>query len=280
MKNLSLRQVLLGIAIFGLTLLLCLPAPAGNKRRGTHRSTKAVAAERKKTIQTIEQQIRDARKVLADAESQATLSEQQLQGLRHAIEAARKAMEPAETDKDNPADVFEGIEAEILEAQGPKSEIGRAKAAFDAAREAVHREYRRVLSRPAEDDEDAPPQAATRMSKEEMEKLKQDDGYQSAIQKLKTAKQEYAILHKEVIEQCPQWTDAMEAARERQQDQSKAKQTTAAGTGQRLAAKRSLRTAKENAADARAVIAEGEARLREMGVQPPRDKANGGKPKK
>jgi DNA repair exonuclease SbcCD ATPase subunit len=231
--------------------------------------SRSAQAERRQLIQEIKSQIATARSVLAQVESKGGLAAGQLEAARKKIAAAREALEAADAEETAAARAVRDIENDLIEAEGDDSEIARAKAAWEAAA----KQYNELLFGRSEAQPADSEGASTAASSAESPSASTasgaptDDVIAAAKQKLLDAKREYERLKTALREKDPQWVSDMETLREERKNRAEA----AAKAGPNLSMLRSsrdLRSAKSIAAAARAVIAQGEARLRQLGVRP------------
>lgn len=251
-------------------------------RAGMRASYVDPAGQRRREIEALRREIRDARKVLAQAESQTSLSKKQLQELNDRLAASHDAVSSARPKQASSQHIFEGIEAQILEDEGPDSKIGRAKTAMEEAHKAAEREFYRVLGRShAGGQSESEAITPGSLSKDEEKRLKQDAAYQSAVKKLKRTEQDYAALRREVVEQSAEWIAAKEAAREKsERNEKKHESGKGKPSSAQMSIQRELHNAKDLAAVARKVIAQDEARLRQLGVNPALDPSLRSTPRK
>jgi len=89
----------------------------------------------------------------------------------------------------------------------------------------------------------------------------------SARERLDEAKREYSRIRIRLLESSPDWVAAAKTAQEALQKESRARKDAASAAGPSRAASRELRTQKDLAAQAQAVVAQGEAALRRLGVK-------------
>ena len=240
-------------------------ATAATKKHNHRSSASSAAARKKQSAQAIQNQINVARQVLAMAEAKGGMSAQQVQAAQERIANARSEIEAAGSEEREAREQMREIEQRILAEQGPDTPVGRAQAEVTAAEVAVHRELHRVVGA-------APPAADTSpdthsLSAAERETLRNDAEYTAAKERLVSAKRNLARVRQELLQAHTDWVAASKAAAEAHKRETAAKQAAGRPNLGAVSAKRNLHDAQDVAAAARATIAQGEAMLRQMGMQ-------------
>lgn len=263
-------RIAFAVAVLFLMHLLSPDALTAPPRRGRSSGAAAAAAKKKQAIQTIQNQVAVARKVLTTAESQATMSGEQLNAVRDRLTAARSKMEAANSEERQAREALRRIEAKIISEQGPESSLGKAQASIDEAQQALDRELHRLVSLP---EHEAEATAADRsadarlLSAKDKHTLRNDAQYQSVLGRLESAKRKHAEIRKDLLERSPEWLAASQTVAETHVKENKLEQDANRSAVPAASAKRTLRTSQEVAAAARATIAQGEAMLRQLGVK-------------
>lgn len=254
-----------GVVAALVVLLAASDAFARKPRKREHSNSRA---QKEKLIEHIRQQVAVAKRVLQQAESQASMSQVQLNAALQQVATAGQAIKDADAEEHSAASALESLEEELVDAAGADSAVGKAGAKLDEAEEAVDGERRRVLDLPAPADDGSEEQMPDRpLTAAEREALAQDAGYQRALAACAQARQEFARERTALFTSNPKWAAASQAVREAQRKDSEAKRRAAGSGGPGIAAGRQIRNAQALAAEARAIIANGEAKLRQLGVK-------------
>lgn len=246
---------------------------AKRRRRGSSRSSRAAAAakaRKERTIKSIQQQVAAARQVLAAAESQTAMSQAQVNQALSKLSGIRDDLETGHDDAEQAAKTLHEIEAEILAEQQPDSDLGRAQAVVAQAKDDVHREIHRVLRLP--NVHEKPGDAArltdlANLSPVQRKLLENDNGYRSAQDRMREAGRNADQVRQKLLQADSNWVAASQdlaEAKKRSRDESQQAKTAGLSS---LGDRRDLRSAQNVAAAARAIIAQGEARLRQLGAK-------------
>jgi hypothetical protein len=260
---------------YGLTAIVLatvLASPVlGRAYHGPSNHGRASAAARKKQlIQAIEYQVATARQVLAAAESKAGMSQSQLDAAAATMRQGKQAIEETQSAADGPAATRREIEERLRDSAASNSELRRASAAVEKAHEELDRELHRVLTLP---EHDGKPSADDRererklLSSDDRAVLRSDGDYQQAWQTLSEAKRIYTWLQQEFFKKDSQWVAAEKSRIDAERAKTKAKRDQETAARKAVPARRQLQDAQQVAAAARAIIAQGEARLRALGVR-------------
>jgi hypothetical protein len=243
-------------AIASAILLGLAPNPVQAQRRIF--GSPAAAARYWRTVHAIQDQVAAAKNVLAAAETQAAMSQRQIDEAAQKLSTIRDALEKERENIAEAGKTLREIETEIVADQPPDSEFARAQTAFEQAQKTYHREMRRVVSSTS----------TAKLSSSQKEALEADSAYRFARQEMQKAAKELSRIRQKLFRANEDWLaarreqiDADKSAR----DQKRQAGTTGLGS---LSDKQDLRTAREVAAAARTMIALGESRLRYLGVRP------------
>jgi hypothetical protein len=232
-----------------------------------------MAAKKKQMIQATQQQVAQAQKILSAAESQTAMSQQELASALAQISALRKEMETARLDMQEATKTLRSIEQEILDEQPPNSDYSRAQAALGKTQRELHEIVHRYVQTP--DDGDTSNELAryaevAKMSPEDRQLLETDGSYQPAMSAMKAALQVRDDERRKLFEQDSQWQaahrDLLEARKATRQS---SREANAIGHST-LSDQQELRQEQAVAAEARAVVLQGELQLRALGVRPPK----------
>ena len=188
------------------------------------------------------------------------------------MDDARAVIVAAQDEVQSNSKAVREIEQRLLAGAGPSSEVGQARARVDELREALDVELHRALDLPPHADKPTPAEYAReagRLTPAQRNVLSKDKGFRKALQRLGVATGDVDRAQKALFEKDPAWVAATEAARKASRAGAGAKKDAerAAGLGS-LSPKRQLRGAQALAAQARAVIAMGQAALRSLGATP------------
>lgn len=279
----SCKRLLMFLLAIGL-LLTCFSEDALAKGRGRSRQSAAAAkAAKQRTISAVQKQVAAARQVLAAAESQSAMSQTQVTQAVDKLSEIREAIKSAQAGTQEAANLLQDIEAEIVGEQTPDSELVRAQANLETATQTLHRVMHRVVTLP--DDSDKSNDAGrlgdlAKLSPEERDRLEQDPAYQTARDNWKTAARNFKQCRQKLLEADEDWVAArQDLADAKQSVHESEQQSQTAGLGS-LGDRQDLRQAQNIAATARAAVAQGEARLRQLGVNPSAGQASSSAAKK
>jgi chromosome segregation ATPase len=236
-------------AVFLSALLLGDMAAAGKPKGHSKGKSGQSSAQKQKTIDQIKAQIASAKQVLATAEAKGQMSSAQVEEARKKLSDARAALDEAKDDERAAAETLNDIETDLIDSQEPDSKVGKAKAKLEEARAAYEKARAGGVS-------------------------PNNPDYVTAKDALNAAKQEFDKAKAELFESDDDWVAAKETLREEQADRAEAKKQSDSARGSAGSLKE-MRNASQVAAAARAIISQGEAKLRALGV-----KNSGSKPKK
>lgn len=260
-------------------------AQAASKRGARYNSNAsrqaAAAAKARKAqqIKSIQQQLSVARQILANAESQTAMSQGEVNQALAKLSGIRTEIESAEDDVEQAVKTLHAIEAEILAEQPPDSEFATALAAETQAKDDVHRAIHRVLGlpeHPGQSVDAALLNDVAEISAAQRQALDSDVNYLVAQQDLKDAAARVEKLRRQLFQANADWIAA-------ERDLSEAHTRAREGTEQAKTAglsslddRQDLSRAQNVAAAARALVAQGEARLRQLGAKPAASSGSGG----
>lgn len=264
----------LAIAVLASSFFCDVAEARGPRYRGRSRgrsTAAAMAARKKQMIQATQQQVAQAQKILSAAESQTAMSEQELASALAQISVLRKEMETARLSVQEATKTLQSIEKEILDEQPPTSDYSRAQAALEKVQRELHEIVHRYVQVPDNadtSDESARYAEIAKMSPEQRQLLETDGSYQRAMSAMKDALQVRDDERKKLFEQDSQWiaahrdlVEARKAVREPDRQAKSLGHST-------LSNKQQLQQAQMIAAEARAVILQGELQLQAFGVRP------------
>jgi chromosome segregation ATPase len=268
------RTTVVVAMVLGSLLWISLCSDAGAQhRRGRsaasrHAAAAAAARKRQMTL-AIQQQVAEARQVLATAETRAALSQAQVNQAVEKLSSIRTALEAARADDREAEKTLRAVEAEILAEQGPHSEFARAQTALEETQRALHRQLHGSVALP--DDAQLPSEPARladslKLTEAQRQALQNDAGYQQAYQGLKEAARNLERVRQALLQQDADWIAARQDCRDAEQRARESEQQAGtAGLGS-LGSKLTARNAQQVAAAARTIIAQGESQLRGLGV--------------
>lgn len=264
----------LAIAVLASAFLSDVAEARGPRYRGRSRgraSAAAMAARKKQMIQATQQQVAQAQKILSAAESQTAMSQQELATALSQISVLRKEMETARLSVQEATKTLQSIEKEILDEQPPTSDYSRAQAALEKAQRELHEIVHRYVQVPNDadtSDESARYAEIAKMSPEERHLLETDGSYQRALSAMKDALRVRDDERQKLFEQDSQWIaahrDLLEARKAVREPDRQAKSLGHST----MSDKQQLQQAQMIAAEARAVIMQGELQLRALGARP------------
>ena len=240
---------------------------AGNRQPGAGNVAAQNAQNRQMQIAAIRAQVAAAQQVLAQAKSQASVSSAELDKARKRLEEARTTIAAADSEQQTLRKTLDGIEDDLLEAQPDDSKVGLARDTYQAAKEKVDAELKRLQESPAyvsrlKAIEQSPDPGPARL---EFKKnaLADDTDYQTALQTLQDAKKKFDKLKADLFAKDSGWAETNSAllASEAAEREARAK----GGVG-RLGAAREVHNAKQLIAAAQATIADGNAALQALGA--------------
>ncbi len=270
-------------AVFALVMTMCVvvfavDADAGTRRknssRGRHNAA-AIQAQKTRMIRSIQNQIADARKVLSSIESKTAMTQKEAEQAMEKLASIQSEIEAERLDVPKAMKDLRGIEEDILAEQLPESELKVAMANMDRLKEAMHRMIHRILGLPEHSGATSLNEGLFDLSKltaEQQKMLDANSEYQSTEQKLASAAARVRQLRENLFAKDSDWIaakqDVIDASKEALADKRELKSTVVHAAAE----KSKLDNARQIEAVARAAIARGEARLRQLGV-----KSTGGK---
>jgi chromosome segregation ATPase len=269
----AMLLLLLTVAIVG--SLFCETASAARRRgnnRGRNRtSSAAYQAYRAQAIQSIQHQVSQARNVLANAESQASMSQAAVNSANSKLSDIREQIENAHDDVAQAAKALHDLEKEILADQAPNSELNLAQAVLQQAKNSMHDALHRVFDIPhvtGVSDEAARLQEFASLSDEQKAILAKDAGYQIAQRDMQTAAAQVTKLRRELFLADKQWVYARQELTDADQRSRKGTQEATTAGMNKFGSAQQMHSSQQVATSARSIIAYGEARLRSLGANP------------
>lgn len=262
------------------TLAVVLSTSAVEARgRGRQNAAAAAAARKKQMIASLQKRLAVARQVLAAAENQQQMSQSEVNQAVAKLSEIRVSMDADEEDAAESAKSLHDIEDTILD---KSSEFRIAQEALDTAKDDLHAILHKFIPQ-LDDDRDLSDEACrlsdmAKLSADSRKKLEENKNYQSAVELLKTQARAVGQLRQELLQADPQWVatrkEAADLAGKLRKERA---QASATGIGS-LDDRKTLRTAKSVAGEARLAIIQCEAVLRRLGAKPaaPPKKSSGG----
>jgi chromosome segregation ATPase len=253
-------SLLMGLASNGLT------APRS-------RSASSYARQaRQRAIDAVRKEIAAAKQILEQLQSKQSLSQSQLQEAASQLSARRKDADAAEHDDAEIHRKLREIEERVLSNQGPESEYGRQAEIVEASRKSLDAELHRVTGlepHPADADmESERVKELAGLSEDQRGRLNADERYKAARDDLQKQRRKLETVEQQVLAADPEWKRTVEdhERAEKEEDKAQTAQRSSARDSNRAMAQ--VRSQQELASRAQAVIANGEAKLRQLGVQP------------
>ena len=241
----------------------------GSSRGRSRQSLAAAKAYKAKAAQSIQRQLDAARNVLANAESQAAISEATVSNAISQLSDIRVQIENAHDDVAQAAKTLHELEKEILADQLPNSELIIAQEVLRQAKNTMHDALHRVfniLHESGVSDETARLREFESLSDEQKVMLEKDPSYQVAQRDMQTAAAQVTRLRRELFLADKQWVDARQELTDADKSSREGtRQATTTGMNM-FGGQQKLRSNRQVAAAARSVIAQGEARLRQLGA--------------
>ncbi|GAA4469722.1 hypothetical protein [Novipirellula rosea] len=265
-------------AVFALVMTMCVvvfavDADAGTRRknssRGRHNAA-AIQAQKTRMIRSIQNQIADARKVLSSIESKTAMTQKEAEQAMEKLASIHSEIEAERLDVPKAMKDMRGIEEDILAEQLPESELKVAMANMDRLKEAMHLVIHQMLGLPEHSGATSLNEGLFDLSKltaEQQKTLDANSEYQSTEQKLASAAARVRQLREKLFAKDSDWIaakqDVIDASKEALADKRELKSTVVHAAAE----KSKLDNARQIEAVARAAIARGEARLRQLGVK-------------
>lgn len=247
-------------------------APRRSQRSAIARQQAQLRQQRERTIAAVRKEVAAARQVLEQVQSKQAQSQGDLQAASAKLASARKETEAAEQADNDLHRRLREIEERVLSEQGADSEYERQLAAVDAARERLDGEMHRLLGLPnhpeASETETERMRELSALSEDERDRLNADAGYRSAREALLAAQRQLTAIEKSLLAADQEWQAAVEEHRLAEQAEREAKGTQRSSAGDVSESRQEMLSAQQLAARARSTIQNGEARLRQLGVQP------------
>lgn len=226
-------------------LLVCSDATFAKSSRKSNAA--AAAARKKKAIESVRAQIAAAKQVLVAAEAAAGASRAQLDDIHKRLSDARVALADALDEECTARKELLELEAKILGTQSRESEFGRAQAKLANTRSTTDAFRARYG-----DDRNG---------------LNSDADYLAAADAYAAAKREFDRTRAATLAENKDWQAASQELRDLLAEHREEMKSGSGSFGM-MPTSRNLRNAEDVAAAARQVIAEGEARLRQLGENP------------
>ncbi|MCA9073302.1 MAG: hypothetical protein KDA84_30470, partial [Planctomycetaceae bacterium] len=215
-----------------------------------------------------------AKKVLAAAESKANMSQSELQQAMANLSAIETELDNVQDEVQEATKALRETEDEITKAQGRNSELGKAQVALDRAKNRSHQIIHEILRLPPHEDEDTEGRSQARLtdlaklSTSQRQTLESDARYKEVLDKLHEAGQQVERTKKTLFEANTDWNAAHEElvnAQQKLREERKQAKTSGAETSR---SKLKVKNVQSVAATARAIIAQGEARLKMLSRMP------------
>ena len=274
-KGYQRRWLVFGLAaLLGIAYLFSGQSEAARRSyRGrssySSRAASAARANRTRMISSLQKQVSSAREVLKNLESQAVMTQSQLTSASTKLESIQQEIENIRQDAVLAAKTLRDLESEITLAQSSRSEFGKAIAAVDDAKRAVHLAIHEVLNLPLEENSpgiDAARADLQKFSDSQRDKLEADDRYKNADKAMRDAIRHLGQVRTKMYQADKDWAaahqDLIDANEKKREEEKIRRQTGTAVTGK----KHELQNMASVAANARSVISMGEYRLRQMGA--------------
>ena len=238
--------------------------------RGYNNGRNAAAA-RQAMINSLQQQLGQARQVLSAAQAEISQAQGKIDESKSRVETAKSTLESVKTDKRNSRQTLDQLEADLIEKAGPDSEIGKSNAELLAAEDAHATAKKNVLNSSEYKDRIAaidPDQRTKQLPLIQKEALKEDSDFQRAKGRLKLAQVQWGQYRTTMLQGSEEWMAASKAMREAQTEEHKVDGEARAGAMARMPAAARMRDAQQVANDAMDTIAACEYQLRQLGVNP------------
>jgi chromosome segregation ATPase len=229
------------------------------------------AAVRQAMINSLQQQLGQARQVLSAAQAEISQAQGQIDESKSRVESAKSTLESVKTDKRNSRQVLDQLEADLIEKAGPDSDIGKAHAELLAAEDAHATAKKNVLNSSEYKDKIAaiePDQRTKQLPIVQKDALKEDYDFQHARGRLKLAQAQWGQQRTAMLQANEDWMAASKAMRGSQAEEHKVDGEARAGAMARMPAAARMRDAQQVASDAMETIGACEYQLRQLGVNP------------
>jgi hypothetical protein len=204
-----------------------------------------------------------------------------VQTAKSKLEAAREQVASSEKEETAANKKMHEIEDQVLAAQTPDSEYGKAHAQLEAAQLNLDETVHRLLSLPPHAGPTTEQERATErlhLTADQKARLKDSADYAKANEQVHTASAHLADGRKNVLNRDSNWTAAF-AARHSASENTKTLEGNAKAASQELAAsQKQLGAANQVALAAKQTIAETESILLQLGLTPQAIQAAGAKP--
>ncbi|MCX7387003.1 MAG: hypothetical protein NTX48_10085 [Planctomycetales bacterium] len=236
---------------------------------GSRSSAAAARANRARMINSIQQQVSNARQILKAAETKSEMTQAQVAEASTKLSGIRREIDGTQHDAVEAAKTLHAIAAEITLHQSPTSELSKAIATADEAKLIVHQTIHRVLNLPFEEakpDVDIRRADLQQLSDSQRSTLNADPRYTAAEQGFKDAAGKVSRLRQKTFEADSDWVAAhRDLVNAHRQTKDGEKQRLVTGTAA-FEKKKELQNANNIADTARSIISNGEYRLRQFGV--------------
>lgn len=267
----AFRRMAHCLVIGALLVAMPLPVTAARGRSSSSRRARAAAqAQRNRMIAETRRSIEQAKEVLKRAEGQVAASQAELERLSSQLAAGERTYLGASArDADAKLERLK-LEERILEAQGDDSDYAKKVDEVEQIQLQLEHEFHHVLKLPenlqdAEDIDHHRLVEMSRLSQEQRDRLHRNPQYHAAEDALIKSCRELTAMENQLFQADSAWVTAhdkeLAAEVERRQQERESRRGGAAvrSTGKQLGSMADL------AAQARAAIAAGEARLKQLG---------------
>ena len=261
------------VIVVGLVLSVLAGEGLAKGRGGGHKKKSAgsSAAYKQQAVAAIQSQLAAAQALLSQIEKDGAMSSEALDTAKKQLEDSQAAIEAADSEQDTLRKQLRDIEEELVSSQPADSEVGRARDAYAKAKEDVDNNLRRILESPGyqarlkliADSSDAGKYKVLIRK----DTLDNDQEYQTSLHTLEDARKRFNQLKTELFAKDSDWQATTKALSESEATEKEARKLRG-GKGVSPGKTRQMRNSQQVAAAARATIAQAEAKLRALGVNP------------
>jgi len=227
---------------------------------------------RQRSIDAVRQEVAAAKQVLEQLQSQSGATQEQLRTAVAELDAARERAEAAQQSDREIHRRLHDIEARVLADQDAASAYARQKLAVDAARAEVHAAIHDVLKLPPHagpvDQEAERLKDLSALTEAQRRQLQADPDYLAARDRLQAATRTLETTANQLFAVDKEWTAATAEHEQIEEQQAAARAAQRERAADMREARGKAQSAEELARRALATIADGEARLRQLGVAP------------
>lgn len=262
------QRVLLILMSMTLSFGLCSEAFASRHRSSYyHRRAAAIAqAQRSQMIRALKSQVSAANQVLKTAESQSAATSADVAALMRNLDGIRRDMESAHNDIHEAAKELRLVEADILDDQPADSDFAKAEQEQAEANAALVHLADSYAPEASEKELTTWSDLLEKLPKPKLDAIKADPEFGKLIENLRASESQLAAVRKKVFESDAKWIAAKKALDKASRHSRSEIPNPRPDAVKVQTEKQELRQLQIVVENARALVAQGELRLHQLGV--------------